>query len=42
MKKGNGDIIIQTVNESDADELLKIYAPYVQNTAITFEYKSPA
>ena len=41
MKKGNGDIIIKTVNESDADELLKIYAPYVQNTAITFEYNVP-
>ena len=41
MKKENGDIIIKTVNESDADELLKIYAPYVQNTAITFEYNVP-
>lgn len=41
MKKGNGDIIIKTVNESDAEELLKIYAPYVQNTAITFEYNVP-
>lgn len=41
MKKENGDIIIKTVNKSDADELLKIYAPYVQNTAITFEYNVP-
>lgn len=41
MKKENGDIIIKTVNESDADELLKIYAPYVQDTAITFEYNVP-
>ena len=41
MKKENGDTIIKTVNESDADELLKIYAPYVQNTAITFEYNVP-
>lgn len=41
MKKENGDIIIKTVNESDADELLIIYAPYVQNTAITFEYNVP-
>lgn len=41
MKKENGDIIIKTVNESDTDELLKIYAPYVQNTAITFEYNVP-
>lgn len=42
MKKENDDIIIKTVNESDADELLKIYAPYVQNTAITFEYNAPS
>ena len=26
---------------SDAKELLEIYAPYVQNTAITFEYDVP-
>lgn len=42
MKKENDDIIIKTVNESDADKLLKIYAPYVQNTAITFEYNAPS
>lgn len=35
------DIIIKTVSESDAEELLKIYAPYVENTAITFEYNVP-
>ena len=26
---------------SDAKELLEIYAPYVENTAITFEYDVP-
>ena len=29
---------IRTARPEDADELLKIYAPYVENTAITFEY----
>lgn len=32
---------IQPVNIEDAEELLSIYAPYVQNTAITFEYTVP-
>ena len=32
-------IRIATVN--DADEILDIYAPYVENTAITFEYDVP-
>ena len=33
---------IRTARPEDADELLKIYAPYVENTAITFEYESPS
>lgn len=33
---------IRTAAESDAKELLEIYAPYVENTAITFEYKVPS
>lgn len=33
--------IIRTAREEDAKELLAIYAPYVENTVITFEYKVP-
>ena len=34
-------INIRTATPADAAELLKIYAPYVENTAITFEYEVP-
>ncbi|MGN1415487.1 MAG: GNAT family N-acetyltransferase [Oscillospiraceae bacterium] len=34
-------IKIRTVRPDDAEELLSIYAPYVLNTAITFEYEVP-
>ena len=30
-------IIIRTASAADAPALLKIYRPYVENTAITFE-----
>lgn len=33
---------IERVNETDAAELLDIYAPYVQETAISFEYEVPS
>lgn len=33
---------IEKVNVSDAGELLNIYAPYVLETAITFEYEVPS
>ena len=33
---------IRTVRESDIPELLAIQAPYVLNTAITFEYEVPS
>ena len=33
---------IRTVRPEDAPELLAIYAPYVRETAITFEYEVPA
>lgn len=33
---------IRFSKESDAAELLAIYAPYVENTAITFEYNVPS
>lgn len=34
-------MIIEEVNIEDAKELLEIYAPYVEKTAITFEYDVP-
>ena len=34
--------MIRTVRESDIPDLLAIYAPYVLNTAITFEYEVPS
>lgn len=33
---------IRGAEEQDAEELLKIYAPYVEKTAITFEYEVPS
>ncbi len=36
-----GNIVIRTAAEADAEALLKIYAYYVENTAITFEYDVP-
>ena len=38
----NNDIIIRTASVSDAQQILDIYAPYVLNTAITFEYDTPS
>lgn len=32
---------IRMVQEEDAEGLLQIYAPYIKNTAITFEYEVP-
>src|SRR5699024_3508544 len=45
--KGSGvedhaQILLRTANLSDAPRLLEIYAPYVTDTAITFEYDVPA
>lgn len=37
-----GDLTIRRAEESDARELLAIYAPYVTDTAITFEYEVPS
>ena len=36
------DIRIRSAGEDDAEALLEIYAPYVENTAITFEYAVPS
>ncbi|WP_314068457.1 GNAT family N-acetyltransferase [uncultured Vagococcus sp.] len=35
-------IRIRLANECDAEELLKIYQPYVTDTTISFEYKVPS
>ncbi|MBS6645918.1 MAG: GNAT family N-acetyltransferase, partial [Clostridiaceae bacterium] len=35
------DIKIRIASEKDAEKLLDIYAPYVEHTAITFEYDVP-
>ena len=32
---------IRLVNLNDAERILQIYRPYVENTAITFEYTVP-
>ena len=36
------DLTIRTVSVKDAEVLLGIYAPYVEHTAITFEYEVPS
>lgn len=36
------DIRIRVAKEQDAKEILNIYAPYVEQTAITFEYEIPS
>lgn len=36
------EIMIRTATSDDAGEILGIYAPYVENTAITFEYEVPS
>lgn len=35
------EIKIRMANTEDAEALLEIYAPYVRETAITFEYEVP-
>ena len=34
--------ILRSATEADAEALLRIYAPYVRETAITFEYEVPS
>ncbi|MDY3928734.1 MAG: N-acetyltransferase family protein [Clostridia bacterium] len=34
--------IIRSVKKEDAQKLADIYAPYVENTAVSFEYKAPS
>lgn len=40
-EREDGRITIRVVTEADAGELLAIYRPYVEETAITFEYDVP-
>ena len=36
------NIEIKIASPSDAEAILNIYAPYIKNTAITFEYEVPS
>ena len=36
------DVRIRTATIEDAEELLGIYAYYIKNTAVTFEYEVPS
>lgn len=40
-KMDTNEIRIRPATEADAEEILNIYAPYVTDTAITFEYDVP-
>ena len=37
----NTEIKIRIAHEDDAEYLLKIYSPYIEKTAVTFEYTPP-
>ena len=36
------DICLRVACEEDAEALLDIYAPYVERTAVSFEYEVPS
>lgn len=40
--RDNNDCLIRLARPDDAAALLEIYAPYVRDTAITFEYTPPS
>lgn len=40
--KDHTQILLRTARPSDAERLVEIYAPYVTDTAITFEYEVPS
>lgn len=40
--KGMNNMKVRTATPDDAEKLLAIYAPYVEHTAITFEYEVPS
>lgn len=39
---GQNGVVIRPAARSDAEALLEIYAPYVRETAVTFEYEVPS
>ena len=41
METREKEVVIRTARQQDAQELLSIYAPYGEKTAITFEYEVP-
>lgn len=41
MKKNTENISFRLVNKKDTAEILEIYAPYIENTTVTFEYDVP-
>ena len=42
MKSNNDEIVIRMATPEDAAALVSIYAPYVLETGITFEYDVPS
>jgi phosphinothricin acetyltransferase len=42
IRKKSSMITFRLAQEADAGEILGIYAPYIQNTVITFEYETPS
>ena len=42
MKLKKENLIFRFTTEEDAEKILKIYKPYVENTTITFEYEVPS
>lgn len=41
MKLEKNNLIFRFATEKDAEEILNIYKPYIENTTITFEYEVP-
>lgn len=41
-KENREDICLRPASEEDAEALLAIYAPYVERTAVSFEYEVPS
>ena len=42
MKLEKNNLVFRFATEKDAEEILKIYEPYVEKTTITFEYEVPS
>lgn len=41
MKMSEGPVTLREAVPADAEEILRIYAPFVENTTVTFEYDVP-